>query len=147
MSAEFCRRPGAFIRYLKNRRLDIWSSTQISFWEGRSRPHYPHGEPIALGRSSGDLVEGNMNNQAVMRGEIIYSIGDEKPTVGEEFKRAGITRETVGSHVLLDDSQSYQEQRLSEALRREREKTLTPRWRGYLRDVRAYLGIAHNISF
>ena len=153
MGSETCRRPKALRNYLENRRVDYKSGLQIAVFEGTVRLHYNHGDSSLVVNSRGferqnseaqDLYNSN-NDKSEER--VVYSVGSEKPTLGSVLWEAGVTPESIDPHARLDYSVYYQPERLSEALQREREGSLTRRWQGYLRDVRAWFAVEHKVAF
>jgi len=152
MSAEnLCRRSTVLHQFMRLRNEDRRSFAHMAYWEDRLISRRMLGEPISI-RSAVKAhdPEENLRDDAQLvevEERVVYTTGIEKPSIAQRLREAGITREAVDPHALLDDLEASQAARWSEALKRERQGSLTKRWAAYLSHVRAYLISDHVLAF
>ena len=150
MSAELCRHPGALQNFLKLRRPGYQRSFRDStFWDGKIVPQYVHGEPMSAQTPElSEDVTGHMTS-LIRRTErpritpadrTVYRAKYGRPSaIAEGFRELGINAQTSrGTNDPLRDPKASQEEKLSEALKREREGTLNRLWRRFLQDARSH---------
>ena len=150
MSIEsICRRPQALPRFIKSRRAEQISLAHQVYWEDRLSPRKTAGEQISrrLPKAQPHPDIEARADTVVIEERVVYSRGANKPTIGEKLLFSGVTREAVNPHFYLDDPNSSQTARLSEALKHEKQGSLTKRGAAYLSHVRAYLAVDHLLAF
>ena len=133
-------------RIRRLRYMDWGSREQVADFEGEpvsSRAHLSSKPDI---ESHMGFPTASDTRLVIVKERLVYSRGEERPTIGERLWQAWVTRKVGDIHAALDDPKATQAQRISEALRNERQGTLTARWLGYLRSMRQRVTTEFNIA-